>query len=42
MASQRTESERVRAWVFVRAEEAPSAMHGLYRKLGHKGDDAMC
>jgi hypothetical protein len=39
MATQRTESERVRAWVFVRAEEAPSAMQGLYRKLGHKGDD---
>lgn len=37
MANQRAESERVRAWVLVRAEEAPNAMQGLYRKLGHEG-----
>lgn len=39
MGMERTESERVRAWVFVQAEQAANAMQGLYRKLGHIGGD---
>jgi hypothetical protein len=34
------ESERVRAWVLVRAEQAPAAMQALYEELGHAGGDS--
>ncbi len=37
MANRVAENERVRAWLLVRAEDAPNSMQGLYRKLGHEG-----
>jgi hypothetical protein len=33
-------SERVRAWIFVLADPAPSVMEELYGKLGREGGDA--
>lgn len=38
MANRVAENERVRAWLLVRAEDAPNSMQGLYGQLGQKGD----
>ena len=40
MEEKKTENGRVRAWVLVEAEPAQEVAVGLYKELGHKGDDS--